>query len=207
MAYRSKAYFLAKFISNYTVQHEDMTDLADSALFYSDDVGFANTGAVFIQPSTYPSDIDASNCFLIKAPLYIGPELIDLSLSSNLLTSLIISPTLINLVNLDASGNFFTSISIPAALVSLQFLNFSSCNLLTCILPSTLAFLNNLDLSNNGLTIAGIESILTALTSNLATITIDLSGGTNAAKSTWTVAALAAEAQIILNGGLVFSNP
>ncbi len=36
---------------------------------------------------------------------------------------------------------------------------------------------------------------------------VDLSGGTNAAKSTWTGPALTAEGVIVANGGSVLSNP
>lgn len=63
----------------------------------------------------------------------------------------------------------------------------------------------NLSINNFGS--AAIETMLQQLAALPQAIAIDITGGTNASHATWTAAALAAEATIILHGGTVASNP
>jgi hypothetical protein len=86
-------------------------------------------------------------------------------------------------------------------------LNFSDNQLTSCDFDGPISNLTNLNLSNNALDAAAIEDLLTTLASATIPVVVNLSGGTNAAHSTWSAPALAAEVTIIANGGSVLTNP
>jgi len=207
MAQRSKAFFLAKFITNYIVQHQDMTDLADSALFYSDDVGCDTSGAVYIYPLGAPSYYNASSRFLLKLPLLNNPAISDIIANTNNLTSESFSPLLVNLVQLDLSVNNLSSVIIPATLVSLQTIILTTNVLTDFIAQSTWVSLLSVFLNDCALTSLGIEHTLVPLAASGAAVAVDVSGGSNASHATWTAPALAAEITIIANGGSVDFHP
>ena len=63
-----------------------------------------------------------------------------------------------------------------------------------------------LDYSGKSLTAQSIELLLSICVSTGFDLSIDISGGTNAAIETWSAQAVADKAKIILNGGTVTNN-
>ena len=143
MAQRTKAYFIAKFIANYVVQHQDMQDLAESALFYTDDVGYDYYLKCLISPDIPLTVIDLASMQILKLPNISNQNPTTLIATNNLLTSFDFLDNFVmledlrlgqnhlstfnyigagnNLLYLDLDDNLFSSFTLPFAFVHLQF--------------------------------------------------------------------------------------
>lgn len=185
MARQSREYFIAKFIPGYYVTAQDMDDLAESYLNTGQDFGQDANGFGMMINFGQGMVVDYSNKNIINMPnlTYCSPTA--LLCNNNAITELYLKFLDDNITEVDCSNNVITFIHIYQAFENVS----------------------NFNAQNNALTAAAIEALLVILAANGRAVTVDVSLGTNAAHSTWTAPALAAEVTIIANGGTVTSNP
>ena len=165
MAQRSKAYFLAKFITNYIVQHQDMTDLADSALFYSDDVGYDIYGAVWINPPFALTSLNFNGFAMKKMPNYEGQDPSTADFTHNNLDSYVFPSSFISMISVDFTDNPLTSLTFGTALGSLTDLTLIQTLFTSLTIPANLVSLLNLLISDTLINTLIINSACTALVS------------------------------------------
>ena len=204
---RSKAYFISKFIANYVVTHDDMQDLADSTLFYNDDVGINSNSCALISPPFAVDPLDYSNKRVVVLPSFFNQNPVTFDCHSNSIISILIPTFFTNLQIFDCSNNGLTSLSISASCTALVSINASDNSLVTLLCDPTWHNLTSVKLTSNALSSAGIDEVIINIANSGAACAVDVSGGTNLSHALWSVPALAAETTIIANGGSVSSNP
>lgn len=180
-----RAYFDNLFQAGYTLRAQDLKDLINVIILIPEDLGIDADGATITEPIAIAGTIKLANKNLIRLPRLDNQKPTRIEINNN------------QLQIVEGSDNWITVSEIIA-----------NDNNMAQFLPSVLwSVITVLNLANNAINSGRIEELLVTMDQTLAAVAIDLTGGTNASHATWSPEALAAEANILLHGGSVTSNP